>query len=301
MIFSLIEFQQILYFDLDFYFQKNPYALAIESCSLEIICACRDYSMGTVTLKSSLDNPITINNYFNAGFLVVKPSLKVYNELIQRLKADVSIIEKYVFAEQDLLNVYFRKKWKILSPTFNVMHVKYVRENMIAIHEKLWILQQNFQSSKYLWNKDSDIPKLISSSKNDTSSEIDAEEKVSSNDSDYKERMRQKIYNISMNNDASTVDWPSSSSSSRRKRDKRDEISWQHTSLMKDNNEKKSMNNQYKPHKRMKSKSKSKKIDRNQNEDISTSGNRYEHKRKKVDVRKSQRLYEYRKKNGITV
>ena len=287
---------------MDFYFQKNPYALAIESCSLEIICACRDYSMGKVTLKSSLDDQITINNYFNAGFLVVKPSLKVYNELLQRLKADVSIIEKYVFAEQDLLNVYFWKKWKILSATFNVMHVKYVRENMIAIHEKLWILQQNFQSSKYLWNKDSDILKQISSSKNDTSSEIDAKEKVSSNNGDYRERMRLKRYNIYMNNDASTEDsWPSSSLSSHRKRDKRDEISWQHTSLMKDNNKKKSMNNQYKPHKRMKSKSKSKKIDRNQNEDVSTSGNRYEHKRKNVDVKKSQRLYEYRKKNGITI
>ena len=212
--FSLTQFQQILYFDLDFYFQKNPHPLALESCGREmIVCACRDYAMNRIFLKqSSLDNQIRVSDYFNAGFMVVKPSLALYNDLLRKLESDTPILKNYVFAEQDFLNVYFKDKWKLLPPTLNVMHVRNnIRENMVAIHEKFWILQRQFQGPEYLWNNERQIPKITS---NVTMS--------------AKERLRQKVYILA--GDGSTLD--SGSSTSPRRKDRRHESSWQHTNLL---------------------------------------------------------------------
>ena len=158
-IFSLVQFDRIIYYDLDFVFQSNPIT-AFAACAGSIICACRDGGMTQSWLiDSHLDDVLTPNNYFNAGFIVLKPNKYIYDELIAAVNSEVKTVQTYKFAEQDLFNVYFKGKWKELDSSYNLMHVQHISASAVAIHEKLWILQEKFKGLTYVWN-DVGIPRI---------------------------------------------------------------------------------------------------------------------------------------------
>ena len=158
-IFSLVQFDRIIYYDLDFVFQSNPIT-AYAACAGSIICACRDGGMTQSWLiDSHLDDVLTPNNYFNAGFIVLKPNEYIYDELIAAVNSEVKTVQTYKFAEQDLFNVYFKGKWKELDSSYNLMHVQHISASAVAIHEKLWILQEKFKGLTYVWN-DVGIPRI---------------------------------------------------------------------------------------------------------------------------------------------
>ena len=158
-IFSLVQFDIIIYYDLDFVFQSNP-IIAYAACAGSIICACRDGGMTQSWLiDSHLDDVLTPNNYFNAGFIVLKPNKYIYDELIAAVNSEVKTVQTYKFAEQDLFNVYFKGKWKELDSSYNLMHVQHISASAVAIHEKLWILQEKFKGLTYVWN-DVGIPRI---------------------------------------------------------------------------------------------------------------------------------------------
>ena len=158
-IFSLVQFDIIIYYDLDFVFQSNP-IIAYAACAGSIIRACRDGGMTQSWLiDSHLDDVLTPNNYFNAGFIVLKPNKYIYDELIAAVNSEVKTVQTYKFAEQDLFNVYFKGKWKELDSSYNLMHVQHISASAVAIHEKLWILQEKFKGLTYVWN-DVGIPRI---------------------------------------------------------------------------------------------------------------------------------------------
>ena len=158
-IFSLVQFDRVIYYDLDFIFQSNPIT-AFAACAGSIICACRDVGMTQSWLiDSHLDDVLTPNNYFNAGFIVLKPNKYIYDELIAAVNSEVKTVQTYKFAEQDLFNVYFKGKWKELDSSYNLMHAQHISTSAVAIHEKLWILQEKFKGHTYLWN-DVGIPRI---------------------------------------------------------------------------------------------------------------------------------------------
>ncbi|CAL5402027.1 unnamed protein product [Camellia sinensis] len=55
--------------------------------------------------------------YFNAGMFVYEPNLSIYDDLLKTLK----ITPPTPFAEQDFLNMFFRKIYKPIPPVYNLV------------------------------------------------------------------------------------------------------------------------------------------------------------------------------------
>lgn len=141
---SLTEYDQIIYYDCDFIFQGNPES-AFGQCSWSSLCATPDTGI------SDFNKAIRPGTYFNGGFLVLRPNEKRYKFLL----ANKHQAEGKFFVEQDLLNRLYKGKWGALDQSYNLMHCyreKNISSQVIAIHEKMWILRKNFPESQYVWN-----------------------------------------------------------------------------------------------------------------------------------------------------
>jgi hypothetical protein len=148
-IWQLIEYDQVIYYDVDVMFQHNPIT-AFGDCGEETtFCAVHDQGIHEFGVDGRLG--ITDKEYFNAGFLVILPDKRLYKELMSH--ADEA--QDYHFLEQDLLNKLFARKWKRLKKEYNMMrpiNQDEVNAEAIAIHEKLHLVQRKFQDKKYVWN-----------------------------------------------------------------------------------------------------------------------------------------------------
>lgn len=133
---NLTEYDQVMFYDVDFFFIKNP-ASAFDLCGEAVICACLDVRQ---------DTP----GYFNTGFLIIRPNLKEYMMLLSK----ISLALDKQYPEQDALNeIYSPEKYTVIPYIYNYMHAKGpIPKDVIAIHEKLWILKQNFPQLNYPWN-----------------------------------------------------------------------------------------------------------------------------------------------------
>jgi hypothetical protein len=143
-IWNLVEYQQVMYYDCDFIFQHNPEP-AFDECSWSKLCATVDTGM------AQFDKTIEHGSYFNAGFLVIRPSKETYQSLFSKRA------EAYhrAFVEQDLLNVVYKNVWGKLNQKYNLMHCymkKKIDGEIVAIHEKMWVLRENFPQKTYMWN-----------------------------------------------------------------------------------------------------------------------------------------------------
>ena len=108
---GLTEYDQILYFDSDFVFLKDPTS-AFLACGVANLCA-------------TVDRLIADNGgqgYFNSGFLVVRPNANTFTNLVK----NKGMADGKYFPDQDLLNEYFKGKWKKLSENYNHMHCNQV-------------------------------------------------------------------------------------------------------------------------------------------------------------------------------
>jgi hypothetical protein len=143
-IWNLVEYQQVMYYDCDFIFQHNPEP-AFDECSWSNLCASVDTGM------TQYDRTIEHGTYFNAGFLVIRPSKETYQSLFSK-RADAY---HRAFVEQDLLNAVYKNSWGKLNQKYNLMHCymkKKIDEEVVAIHEKMWVLRENFPQKTYIWN-----------------------------------------------------------------------------------------------------------------------------------------------------
>ena len=139
---NLVEYEQIIFYDSDFVFLKNP-ATAFTECRTEF-CAAGDTGIRSIMPEKS---PTT---YFNSGFMVIRPSKEKFNELLK----SVHLAENTRFVDQDLLNAIFKDKWQKISNRYNIMHVSGpIGPDSVAIHEKLWILRSKYREPQYVWNQ----------------------------------------------------------------------------------------------------------------------------------------------------
>lgn len=142
---DMTDYDQIMYFDLDFIFLKNPES-AFDLCGSAELCATPDMQIHHVDGYRSLSP----GSYFNSGFMVIRPNRVVF----QMLMTNRQFAENKVFADQDYLNHAFRGKWKKLPRVYNIMHIQRhdLNANAVAIHEKTWILKQMFPFPKHaIW------------------------------------------------------------------------------------------------------------------------------------------------------
>ena len=141
---NLIEYEKVIYYDVDFIFQKNPES-AFSECGPASLCAVHDQGIRMVP------NYEQKSNYFNAGFLVLKPDVSIYRQLVAQQKQAFEA----AFVEQDLLNTFF-SSWKALNAKYNLMHSykqAEISRDIVAIHEKLHELKKSFRDQKYIWNQ----------------------------------------------------------------------------------------------------------------------------------------------------
>lgn len=141
---SLTEYEQIIYYDCDFIFQGNP-ASAFNQCLWSSLCATPDTGI------SDFNKAIRPGTYFNGGFLVIRPNKVQYKFLLDNKHH----AQGKFFVEQDLLNQLYKNSWGKLDQSYNLMHCyrqKKIASSVIAIHEKMWILRKSFPEAHYIWN-----------------------------------------------------------------------------------------------------------------------------------------------------
>lgn len=143
---NLLEYDQLMYYDVDFIFQGNPMK-AFDDCGQTTpLCAVLDQGI------RQMKNYENKRSYFNAGFLILKPDVSIYQQLLSQQSDAYGAF----FVEQDLLNNYFQFKWKMLDIRYNLMHsykLQQIDSDVIAIHEKLHELKKTFPGRQYVWNQ----------------------------------------------------------------------------------------------------------------------------------------------------
>ncbi|WP_161964397.1 glycosyltransferase family 8 protein [Mucilaginibacter endophyticus] len=101
---------------------------------------------------------IPAKRYFNAGVMYINlekwQSDKVSVGLIATAK---EYMERLLWWDQDVLNIFFYNKWKPLSPTFNEKHLtKRLKDKPVVVHfagtSKPWLYLNNHPYKKEYWH-----------------------------------------------------------------------------------------------------------------------------------------------------
>ena len=137
---TLIDYDQVAYYDSDHVYMKSPVAL-FDECGQHTFCACRDTGPGMQ------------GGYLNAGFMVIHPNLTIFKHL-QKLSFIANNME---YAEQSMVNIIFKDKWKEIDEKYNLMMVdkeKALRPGVVAIHDKWWRFKYNgLDDPVFVWNQ----------------------------------------------------------------------------------------------------------------------------------------------------
>ncbi len=88
------------------------------------------YSRYEVTGKADY-GLATLDDYFNAGLIVLQPNPKVLKELIERIEA-IDPTRNLPFPEQDILNDHFQGKWRTLPYSYNAL------KQLAFGHPRMW-------------------------------------------------------------------------------------------------------------------------------------------------------------------
>eukprot|EP00835_Amoeboradix_gromovi_P004535 NODE_358_length_10198_cov_0.265076.p3 type:complete len:311 gc:universal NODE_358_length_10198_cov_0.265076:9048-9980(+) len=135
---NMTEYDRVAYFDSDHVFLNSPDKI-FEDCGDAIFCSTPDTQIA--------------ETYFNAGLMVIKPNVTLYDEYLTKTE-----LAKSSFAEQDMLNKIYNGTWKNVDKKYNLMHPTKETINtpdLIAVHEKWWVLKNDLKltDSKWIWNQ----------------------------------------------------------------------------------------------------------------------------------------------------
>ena len=138
---SLVQYSQVAYYDSDHVYMQSP-EVVFDDCGNHPFCGCQD--IGSVGLNRS---------YLNAGFMVIQPNLTMFNYL----KNKSYLADGKLFAEQDLINIIFKGKWKLLDERHSLMfpnseNIK--KPGIVSIHQKYWNFKDiGLDDPELIWNK----------------------------------------------------------------------------------------------------------------------------------------------------
>ncbi|MBR6949988.1 MAG: hypothetical protein IKH54_07385 [Bacilli bacterium] len=108
-IFSLVEYDKIVFLDLDLLILKNI-----------------DHLFDWDSIAAGLDMPWH-DDEFNSGVMVIEPNMDLYNDMIEKLYAT-----KYNYTgDQDFLNDYFGKNFIALPLKYNLMRTLYLDSELL--------------------------------------------------------------------------------------------------------------------------------------------------------------------------
>ena len=146
----LTEFERVVFLDADMLVTQNMDELfslelapgAIAACHA---CRCNPNRIASYpeswtpencfyTHGGGLEHTLeaeAVDLYLNGGFLVLTPDQTVYAALVQRM-AEVDDLERYPFAEQDLLNEHYQERWQPLPYVYNAL------KTLAFQHPTLW-------------------------------------------------------------------------------------------------------------------------------------------------------------------
>jgi alpha-N-acetylglucosamine transferase len=136
---QLTEFDRVVFLDADMLVTQNM----DELFSLEIVgdaiaachaCRCNPNRIASYPASWSPENcfysycrgadhtsePGVVDDYLNAGFLVLTPDKAVFKDMAEKL-AELDDLASYPFAEQDFLNEYYRERWYPLPYVYNAL------------------------------------------------------------------------------------------------------------------------------------------------------------------------------------
>ena len=132
---TLVQYERIVYYDADMFFFQSPY-LCLSACpeSAEL-CAVSD---------PAATFPRHDPNYFNSGFMVLRPGLKTFQEL----KRNVHLAVGQTFGDQALFNRIFARRRVLVSKNCNFLHVAddlpgvARSREVVAVHEKVRFMRR---------------------------------------------------------------------------------------------------------------------------------------------------------------
>ena len=130
---NLTAWSRVIYYDSDMFFMQSP-------------LQCLQYCNITAELCAVPDIPGTregSDRYFNAGFLIVRPSSRRF----EYLTANIQMAANRRFAEQDMLNDLYMDNYTVLPRDCNVVWPRNIKDigkskTAIALHDKYdWTVQ----------------------------------------------------------------------------------------------------------------------------------------------------------------
>lgn len=142
-VWRLTEFDRIVFLDADMLVTQNMDELFALDLADDQIAAChacrcnpnriRSYPASWTPENCAYTDSRTGDeaDYLNAGFLVLRPDVGVFADLMAELAA-VADLAAYPFAEQDFLNEHFRGRWVPLPYVYNAL------KTLPFQHPSLW-------------------------------------------------------------------------------------------------------------------------------------------------------------------
>lgn len=154
-VWTMTEYARVAFLDADMLVVKNMdevFELPLQEGFIAAChaCRCNPNQIESYPLSWQPDNcyyswcedeemtahpPATLDNYFNAGFLVLTPDQALYDLMLTKIVA-MADISSYVFAEQDFLNDVFHDHWLPLHYGYNAL------KTLELQHPRMWEMKR---------------------------------------------------------------------------------------------------------------------------------------------------------------
>ncbi|KAG9153366.1 hypothetical protein Leryth_017273 [Lithospermum erythrorhizon] len=138
-IWEIVEYEKMIYLDADIQvFENIDHLFDMEDGYFYgvVDCLCE---MSNKPCNDTIQWPTELGQsppyYFNGGMFMFQPSLSTYNQLLDTFNS----VPSTPFAEQDLLNMFFRDTSKPLDPSYNFLltmlwrHPEYVEVDKVKV------------------------------------------------------------------------------------------------------------------------------------------------------------------------
>lgn len=146
---QLTEFERVVFLDADMLVTRNMdelFSLELAGGTIAASHACRCNPNGIASYPASwtpencfythggeqhTGGPSQVDDYLNAGFLVLTPDQAVFDDMMRKL-ADIDDLSRFPFAEQDFLNECYVGRWVTLPYVYNAL------KTLAFQHPRLW-------------------------------------------------------------------------------------------------------------------------------------------------------------------